>query len=374
MNVFKTDDLSFYQKLFYILFSLIALGYLAILAKEVLCPLVFSIIFSIVLLPLANFMENKFRFSRKVASGVTLLMFVSSLSLLFYLIGSQISNLADNWPQFQLQLNLSVQKLQHWITGTYGINAGRQLAYLHNVTTKIMASGTAVVGSTFQSISSVLLFLVFTIIDIFFILLYRSLILNFLIAVFKKEDSDVVHAIVEQVQMIIRKYVIGILLEMFIVATIVCLAFLILGIKYAVLLGLITGLFNIIPYIGILTALVISILITFATAVTGTKVLLVILVLVLMHLIDSNILLPVIVGSKVKINALITVLGVVTGEMLWGIPGMFLSIPVIAVLKIIFDRIESLQPWGMLLGEENKNDPKTVAHDEESGETKIIIQ
>ncbi|MGN6533995.1 MAG: AI-2E family transporter, partial [Ginsengibacter sp.] len=70
------------------------------------------------------------------------------------------------------------------------------------------------------------------------------------------------------------------------------------------------------------------------------------------HLIDSNILLPLIVGSKVKINPFITLIGVVIGERLWGIPGMFLSIPVIAIAKIIFDRVESLQAWGMLLGEE----------------------
>ncbi len=77
-----------------------------------------------------------------------------------------------------------------------------------------------------------------------------------------------------------------------------------------------------------------------------------------MHLIDSNFLLPLIVGSKVKINALITVLGVVTGEMLWGISGMFLSIPIIAMCKIIFDRIESLKPWGLLLGDEKDENKK----------------
>ena len=61
---------------------------------------------------------------------------------------------------------------------------------------------------------------------------------------------------------------------------------------------------------------------------------------------------PAIVGSKVRINALFTILGAVTGEMLWGIPGMFLAIPVIAIAKIIFDRIDSLKPWGMILGDE----------------------
>jgi predicted PurR-regulated permease PerM len=100
--------------------------------------------------------------------------------------------------------------------------------------------------------------------------------------------------------------------------------------------------------------MLISVLITFATAAVTGKLLLVVTTLVITHLVDSNILLPVIVGSKVKINPLITVLGVVIGEMIWGISGMFLSIPVIAVIKIIFDRIDSLKPWGILLGEEEK--------------------
>ena len=95
-----------------------------------------------------------------------------------------------------------------------------------------------------------------------------------------------------------------------------------------------------------------NVVITFATTGAATKVLLVVITVVSMHLVDSNILLPLIVGSKVRINAFITLLGVVIGEMIWGIPGMFLSIPVIAIAKIIFERIESLQPWGHLLGHE----------------------
>jgi predicted PurR-regulated permease PerM len=146
----------------------------------------------------------------------------------------------------------------------------------------------------------------------------------------------------------------GLFIEMCVVSVVVCIALWALGIKYAVLLGLITGLFNIIPYIGIFTAMLVSVLITFATAAAAGKVLLVLTTLVITHLVDSNILLPAIVGSKVKINPLITVLGVVLGEMIWGVSGMFLSIPVIAVLKIIFDRIDSLKPWGILLGEQDK--------------------
>jgi len=236
----------------------------------------------------------------------------------------------------------------------FHINASKQLNFLRSATSNVLASGTAVVGVTIVSLSSILLFLVFTFIYTLFFLTYRSLIMHFLVSVFLEKNSLVVHEIIEQVQQILRKYIIGLFIEMCIVSVVVCVTLWALGIKYAILLGLITGLFNIIPYIGIFTATLISVLITFATAAAAGKILVVVITLVVMHLVDSNILLPVIVGSKVKINPLITVLGVVLGEMIWGVSGMFLSIPVIAVLKIIFDRVESLKPWGILLGEEDK--------------------
>src|SRR5450755_1012699 len=228
------------------------------------------------------------------------------------------------------------------------------MTYVKSATSKVLDSGTAVVVVTIVSLSSFLLFLVFTFIYTFFFLTYRRIIMHFLVSVFLEENSLVVHDIVEQVQQILRKYITGLFIEMCVVSVVVCITLWMLGIKYAVLLGLITGLFNIIPYIGIFTAMLISILITFATAATAGKLVLVLTTLIITHLVDSNILLPGIVGSKVKINPLITVLGVVLGEMIWGVSGMFLSIPVIAVLKIIFDRIESLKPWGILLGEDEK--------------------
>jgi len=100
--------------------------------------------------------------------------------------------------------------------------------------------------------------------------------------------------------------------------------------------------------------MILSATVTLGTAQDSSVVIYVLITFVITHLVDSNVILPLVVGSKVRINALVTVLGVVIGEMFWGISGMFLSIPVIAVLKIIFDRVESLQPWGIILGDEEK--------------------
>jgi len=350
----KFPQRPFYVKTMCVLVSLIAFGYLVIIAKEILSPLIFSCLFSILLLPMASFFETRLKLPRSAASMLSVILMLGTICLVLYIIGSQLSNLASDWPQFKEQLGVTISNLQKWIDTRFNIDAAKQLNYVHTATTKALASSTTVVSATVLSLSSILLFLVFTFIYTFFFLLYRTLIMKFLVSVFLEENNKLVYDIIEQVQYIIRKYIIGLLIEMGIVAAAVSIIFWALGIKYAFLLGLITGILNIIPYIGIFVALLLSTLITFATAITVTKVILVVATLVVIHLIDSNVLLPIVVGSKVRINALVTVLGVIVGEMLWGISGMFLSIPVIAVLKIIFDRVESLKPWGIILGDEEK--------------------
>jgi putative permease len=353
MDLNQLKSLPFHIKLSSILISLVILCYITIIAKEILSPLIFSCLFSILLLPVAAFLENKLKLPRSAASMISILLLLAVIGIVLYVIGSQMSDLANDWPQFQQQLVKTMDSTQDWIATTFHVNANKQLNYVHSATSKVMASGTTVLGATLLSLSSLMLFFVFTFIYTFFFLLYRRLIMKFLVSVFLDENKSVVHDIIERVQYMIRKYIIGLLIEAAIVSLVVCVAFWILGIKYAVLLGLSTGLFNIIPYVGIFSALVISSLVTFATATVISKVVLVVVTLIIVHLIDSNILLPVVVGSKVRINALVTVLGVIIGEMIWGIPGMFLSIPVIAVFKIIFDRVEGLESWGIILGDED---------------------
>ena len=341
----------FYTQLAMVLISLIALIYIAILGKAILAPLIFGLLFSVMLLPVASFLEKRCRLPRSLASLLSVLLLVVSLAALFYVVGSQISSLADDWPQFKQQVLSSIGDLQHWISLKFHVRIKQQNTYVNNATSKLLESGGTVLGTAVASVSSLVLSIVFILFDTFFLLYYRRLFIRFLVAVFKKENAVIVYDILAQVQSRIRQYILGLLLEMVVVASATSLALWILGINYAILLGLLTGLFNIIPYIGILTALLLSILVTFAAA-GAAKLVLVIVTIVGVHLIDSNVLLPVIVGSKVRINAFITVLGVIIGEAIWGIDGTFLAIPVIAIAKIIFDRIETLQPWGLLFGDE----------------------
>jgi putative permease len=354
MDLKTFTNLPFYIKLACVLFSLFAIGYLVVLAKEIISPLLFSCLFSILLLPVAKFFEDRLHLPRSAASMLSVLLLLAFIGLVIYVIGSQISSLLKDWPAFQAQITRSLYDFRGWVSDNFHITRRKQLNVVNSAASKVTSPNAEVVGTTLLSLSSILLFLVFTFIYTFFFLLYRKLIMKFMESVFLETNKTLVHEVIEQVQMMLRQYIVGLLFEMAIVAAGVGVALSFLGVEYAVLLGLITGLFNVIPYLGIFSAMVISSVVTLGTAPDSTRVISVIITFVVAHLIDSNLLLPLIVGSKVRINALITVLGVVIGEMFWGISGMFLSVPVIAVLKIIFDRVESFQPWGIILGDEER--------------------
>jgi predicted PurR-regulated permease PerM len=184
----------------------------------------------------------------------------------------------------------------------------------------------------------------------FLLLLYRQLVVRFLLKSFK-DHTKTVHHILAETRYIIKSYLAGLIIEMIIVACLNCVAFLLLGVKYALLLGVISALLNLIPYLGIFIACILSMLVTFTTNSAGTVVS-VGIVLLSVHLVDANILLPKIVGSRVKMNALATIFGVVVGSAIWGIPGMFLAIPIVAILKVIFENVESLESWCILLGDD----------------------
>ena len=123
-----------------------------------------------------------------------------------------------------------------------------------------------------------------------------------------------------------------------------------IGIRYAFLLGIIGALLNFIPYLGALIAASIYMLIAFIT-MPPIYVLYVLIMYGVIQVIDNNFLIPRIVASRVQINALVSIVSVIIGGAIWGIPGMFLSIPLIAIVKVVCDHVDSLNAWGFLLGD-----------------------
>ncbi|GHE42465.1 AI-2E family transporter [Sphingobacterium griseoflavum] len=350
----KFFTLPFYIKLACTLISIIALGYIARIGQTIVVPLILGSLFSLLLVPVCNWLERKLRLHRTLAAVVALILFFGLIGGLFTMLGSQLSMLKDDWPAFEKQIIDGFQLAQVWVHKTFGVAQSEQMEYLTSTVSKSVSQGTAIVGIALLSLSSLLILFVFTFLYAFFILIYRGHIVRFLLLLNRTEHHIIVMDIVKQIQYVVKKYLIGLVLQMAIVAALTFIALSIIGVKYSLMLAIITGVFNVLPYIGIVLAMLIIALITFATS-SITHVFFVVVALIVIHLIDSNFVVPKIVGSKVKINSLFAMMAIIVGEMLWGISGMFLAIPILAICKILFDRVRDLKAWGFLLGEEEKN-------------------
>lgn len=158
-------------------------------------------------------------------------------------------------------------------------------------------------------------------------------------------------AIVSETKSVVQHYLVGLVIETVLVAILNSAGLLLLGIEYAILIGITGALLNLIPYIGGLVAVAIPVMVALVTKDSPWFFLYVIGVYYTVQLIDNNYIVPRIVASKVRINALVSIVVVLAGGALWGVGGMFLSIPLIAIVKVICDHVESLQAIGFLLGD-----------------------
>ena len=274
------------------------------------------------------------------------------LTGLVYFFSTQLSDFANDLPVLKSQVSESFTELQIWISKTFDLNFNAQMSYLNQALEKLLSSTALILGFTVSMFSSTMAFFLFSALFFIFILNYRRLLYQFIISIFHNQHFERVNEGIMEIQKIIKEYSSGLFIQIVIVSTLTSILLSVLGVKYAILLGVLTGLMNVIPYVGIIFSTLIACLISFATG--GNHTLFVLVGYFIIHAIDGNIILPLVVGSKVKINALFTFIGLLIGEELWGISGMFLSIPFLAILKIIFERVEGLQPWGSVLGEETK--------------------
>lgn len=358
MNFIK---LPFLLKLALAVISIIGIGYLIKLGQSILAPFFLAFLMAMLFLPLANFMERKLRFPRSVSTIVSVMMMLIILTGMIFFFGSQLSSFSKDLPHLSKQFNLVFHNLQNWVSQTFNVKIDEQLDYLDQGLSKLLSSSGIILGFTFSVFSTSLGFLAFFILFFVFILNYRRILNNFIVNVFNEKHKASVQEVVSEVRIMTKRYIIGLCLQVIIVSVLSTTVLTILDVKYAILLGVLTGLLNVIPYIGIAISLLVSCFIAFATGTVSTCVY-VAIGYVIVHAIDGNIVLPFVVGSKVKINALFSFIGILLGEHLWGISGMFLCIPAIAIIKIIFERVDGLKPWGKLLGEEEKPHKKKKSY------------
>lgn len=351
-----TLQFPFYAKLAFLLLSLLSIFTILYLGQDIIVPIVMSLLFAILLRPMAAFFERKCRFSLLMAVSTTTIIFVLAVIGILFFISWQISDISNDWDVIKKNLAIHFETIQKLVADNFNLNKGEQKTLLKDASKNISESGKYLIGSTLNSIADIVLKLTLIPIYTFLFLLYKNFFITFLTKLFKPEQHKKVKDILFHIKVSVQSYIVGLIIELIIVSTLTTVGFMIIGLKYAIVLGIITGILNLIPYIGILFAGILSVIATLTDSPDISLIIGVIIITIVVQLIDNNLIVPLVVGSKVQINAMASIIGIIIGGVIAGLSGMFLAIPIIAILKVIFDRIKSLEPWGYLMsGELPKN-------------------
>lgn len=329
---------------FFIIGCILMLIYLG---SDIIFPLIMALLFAVLLRPISKFFNEKLKIPDLISIGFTVLIALIAFSSVILFMSQQIADFMNDLPAIKENLSKNIWQIQHWIYSKFGFSISEQKEYIGDT----MKEVDVVSASSVSSITNGFMYTVLIPIYTFLILNYRSLLLGFLLKLVAKKDIENLQEIITEIKSVIRNYITGLLIEVVIVAFLTSFGLWLIGLDYFIFLGVMTAFLNLIPYIGILAACTISAFIAISGSTDPSLIVGVVVVNVIVQFIDNNILIPKVVGSKVSINALASMVGVIIGGSLAGIPGMFLAIPMIAVLKVIFDRSPSLKPYGYLMGD-----------------------
>jgi len=337
----------FYIKGTVILLGLVLLCYALVNLKGILAPISFAVIIAILLNPL-ELRLRKAGINKVLSITIAILIGFLVVGGILYFLSSQVIKFGQNFDLLKEKFYTLLHQLQQWIASNFGITVKKQITMLNDA----MSSGQEMLGKTVGSALGTMALIFLVPVYVFLFLYYKTLFLNFLHEVFAEKNTERVSDVLTQTKGAIQSYMVGLLLEAIVVAILNSTALLLLGVDYAILLGVIGAILNMLPYIGGIVAITLPVLIALVTKEGYSTPVGVIISYGAIQFIDNHLLVPLLVSSRVKINAFFSILIVLLGGALWGVTGMFLSIPFLAILKIIFDRIPELKPWGKLLGEE----------------------
>jgi predicted PurR-regulated permease PerM len=333
------------------LIGLFFLGSIIVTGSGIITPLVMAFFLSILLLPVYRFLRKRKIPEILSISLVILLLFVVVGAIVWFF-SSQISRLVVDFPQIKENVMVHLNSLSAWINEKANFSTEKQVQLINEQSNKLLNYAGGMLGGAAASLSSIFIFVGLLPIYIFLMLFYKNLLVRFIFLWFPKDNHAKVEEVVRESEMIIKSYLVGLLIQITYITILVGGILLIIGIKHALLIGVIFAILNLIPYVGALIGNIIGVLLTLTSSQEVWPIFAVLITIAVVQFLDNNILMPRIVGSKVKINALVSIVGVIVGGSMAGVAGMFLSLPVIAVFKIIFDRTDTLKQWGVLLGDE----------------------
>ena len=338
------------------LILIIALGYLLKISGEILAPLAFSLLIAMLLLPLCRRLE-RWRVPRALAILICILVVVVLLSSLVWFFTSQAMSFQDQIPVIQKRGTQLLGEMQAWVEAKFRIQSSVQLAYLRQAGNQMLGEGGAIFSGLTGFTTSFVTVLGLMPIYIFFILYYRNFLMAFVVRLFSKEENSHVHKVAARIEDVSQSYLLGLLTVIVILAVMNTIGLLLLGIQNAVFFAVLASILCVIPYIGIAIGATLPALIALVTKDSAWYAVGVMGFMVTVQFLESNFITPNIVGGRVSVNPFAAVIALLTAGAMWGPAGMVLAIPFTAILKVIFDNVAGLKPWGFIIGEPLKDVP-----------------
>ena len=322
-----------------------------VIGRDIIMPVIMAFFISIMLVPIYRFLR-KYKFPEVLAIILPILLVLIFVGLIGWFFSSQVATLVADFPQIKKNVSIHLKSLSEWISSISHYSTKEQMALINKKGDDLMGMAGGMASGAALTLSSVFIFVGLLPIYIYLMLFYKDILLRFIFMWFKPDDHPKVKDAIYESEAIIKSYLVGLLIQVTYMTVLLGGLLLLLGIKHALLIGVIFAILNLIPYIGALIGNIIGVLLTITASTSLTPVITVLAVIAAVQFLDNNILMPRIVGSKIKINALVAILGVLVGGSIAGVSGMFLSMPLIAVFKIVFDRTEMFKQWGVLFGDE----------------------
>jgi predicted PurR-regulated permease PerM len=337
-----------YQRFSLITMGLVALVFALSVLQSLVVPLLFSLFLGILLNPLVK-LFRKWGMPRFLGISVAVLLGMMALAGVGYFIVTQAAHFSDAIPQLKEKVAQTSDHVQSWLDHTTKVEPEDMEAAVQRVKQEGMKKSGAILGGTLTTVGALFGFFFLLPVFTFLIIYYKGLFHEFLTRLFPRKNQDTLEEVLDQTKVVVQSYLLGLILEAGIIAALNWVGLLIIGVKYALLMAVIGAVLNLIPYIGIIIGTILPMVVAMAFQ-DATAALWVLGLYLVVQFIDNHFIVPLVVASRVQINALMSIVVVIAGGMLWGIPGMFLSIPLTAMLKVVFDRIPALEPWGYVLG------------------------
>ena len=340
-------NLSIQYVAYFLIVAVIAIFILSV-GKFFIIPFVFSVLLSIIVLPIQHFFDRYIK-NQVISTLLTFLTVLIPIIAIISFFSIQVSQVLSNLNNISDRLQKGTDILFIWVSQYFSMSVEESQSLLRENVTSIISSPISILQSTFSSFGAIMLNSTLIILFMFFMLSYRIAIKNFILMQFDPLQRSGVAGVLVEIQKMLRQYLNGLLSVMIILATMNSLGLWLIGVEYPVLWASLAAFLTIIPYIGTTLGGGLPFFYALATAESWHQPAAVIAMYVTVQQIEGNLITPYVVGSKVRINPLVAIIGILLLNELWGISGIILAIPLAAGAKIVFDRIPPLKALGSLM-------------------------